>query len=54
MASKWWRVDADYGSDWVLVGETNDRIGYLTLADRAWKDGAKNVRVWACEAVGGE
>jgi hypothetical protein len=47
----WYRVDADYGKGWVLVGEVNDRIGYLTLADRAYKDSAINVRVYKCESV---
>lgn len=50
----WFRVDADYGRGWVLVGEANDRIGYLILADRAHKDRAKAVRVYRCEAVGGD
>jgi hypothetical protein len=49
----WYRVDADYGMGWVLVGEVNDRISYLALADRAYKDGAINVRVYRCESVGG-
>jgi hypothetical protein len=50
----WYRVDANYGAGWVLVGEANDRIGYLALADRAWKDGAVEVRIYRCEAVGGQ
>ena len=50
---KWYRVDADYGGGFVLVGETYDRVGYLALADRAYKDGAKAVRIYECEAVGG-
>ncbi len=48
----WWRVEAQYVKDttkWVFVGEANDRIGYLALADRAWKDGAVNVRIVKCE-----
>lgn len=49
----WYRVEADYGAGWVFVGEANDRTGYLILADRAWKDGAKDVRLLKCEAVGG-
>jgi hypothetical protein len=52
--SIWYRVDADYGSGvWQLVGECKDRIGYLALSDRAYKDGAKRVRVYKCESVGG-
>lgn len=45
------RVEADYGAGFVFVGEANDRTGYLTLADRAWGDGAKSVRVVECETV---
>ncbi len=47
------RVDADFGGGWVLEGEADDRIGYLALADRAYKGGAKNVRIYRCESVCG-
>lgn len=47
------RVEADYGAGFVFVGESWDRTGYLTLADRCWKDGARNVRIVTCELVGG-
>jgi hypothetical protein len=45
----WFRIDADYGKGWVLVGEVKDRIGYLRLIDLAWKEGAKDVRIYKCE-----
>lgn len=51
--SKFFRVEADYGAGFVLEGESWDRIGYLALADRAYKGGAKSVRVIECELVGG-
>jgi hypothetical protein len=53
MNDKFFRVEADYGGGFVFVGESWDRIGYLTLADRAYRDGAKSVRVVECELVGG-
>lgn len=48
---KWYRVDADYGAGWVFVGEANDRTGYLILCDRAYRDGARRVRLYLCEPV---
>jgi hypothetical protein len=47
----WYRVDADYGKGWVLVGEASDRIGYLALIDRALLNGAEDYRVYRCEIV---
>ena len=42
------RVDADYGSGFVLEGEAKDRTGYLILADRAWASGAVEVKIYRC------
>jgi hypothetical protein len=59
----WYRVEAQYGrasnytgeqdanGPWVFIGQANGRSDYLALADRAYKDGAVNVRVVRCERV---
>jgi len=47
----WYRVDADYGAGWVLIGEARDRIGYLALCDKAYQGGAKELRVFQCERI---
>jgi hypothetical protein len=51
--TKFFRVEADWGAGYVFEAETWDRIGYLAVADRLWKDGAKGVRIVECELVGG-
>lgn len=47
----WFQVDADFGGGWAFVGRANDRIGYLALADQAYKDKAVRVRVYRCHEI---
>ncbi len=47
----WYRVDANYGKGWVLVGEVNDHSGTRMLMTRAWQGGAKEIRIYRCESV---
>lgn len=47
--SKWFRVDADYGNGWRLVGEVTTWKEVRRLEQEARQNGARDVRVWECE-----
>ena len=50
----WWRIDANYGSGFHLVGEVSTRGECDPLIERAWSAKAISVRVIRYESVGGD